>query len=207
MGLPQKTSIINKYNLDLSNLQGYTFGLDEEWLDFIIMNRNYVPHKITYTQYDYLKGATADDKLFSTIEQYENGFISQSTAIKILNCMDIGSQICLKNNKCLEHLYYIESITPSLEEKNNIQLQIKNERQLANSITEKSYAKQIIILCMANSIQLAYIAQIILNNKTLLIMKINAKINDTLARLDYSLLHTDKHSPAFSGGGLFILQS
>lgn len=137
MGLPQKTSIINKYNLDLSNLQGYTFGLDEEWLDFIIMNRNYVPHKSTYTQYDYLKGATADDKLFSTIEQYENSFISQATAIKILNCMDIGTQICLKNNKCLEHLYYIESITPLLEEKNDIQLQIKTERQPANSITEK----------------------------------------------------------------------
>ena len=125
-------SIINEYQFDISDLNGYDFGLDEKWLNFVISNRNEESSKIDTSQYDYIRGATADDKLFSTIEQYENGFISQETAIKVLNCMKVGSQICIKSEKGLECLHYVSRTSPSDTRKLEIQKQNKEERKLAN---------------------------------------------------------------------------
>lgn len=130
-------SVINEYQFDTSDLNGYDFGLDEKWLDFVVSNRSQSTPKIDTSNYDFLRGATADDKLFSTIEQYENGFISQETAIKVLNCMDIGTQICIKSEKGLENLHYIGKKIPSAERKREIQQKNKEERKLANMKTKE----------------------------------------------------------------------
>lgn len=50
-----------------------------------------------FIDYDLLIGATADDKLFSTIEQYEAGFLSIEVAVKVLNCMKYSEQYVFKN--------------------------------------------------------------------------------------------------------------
>lgn len=134
-------SVINKYQLDISELNGFEFDLDENWLNFVVSNRNSETPAFDTKGYDYLCGATADDKLFSTIEMYENGIISQDTAIEALNCMKVGKQICIKTQKGLENLHYIGKDEPNDSRKNEIQLENRKERKIANQRTQEIIKK------------------------------------------------------------------
>jgi len=134
-------SVINKYQFDISGLNGFEFGLDENWLNFVVSNRNDEKPAFDAHPYDYLCGATADDKLFSTIELYESGIISQDTAIEALNCMQIGKQICIKTQKGLNNLHYIGKDIPSDSRKNEIELENQKERKTANQRTQEIIRK------------------------------------------------------------------
>jgi len=111
----RKNPIISEYTFDIDSCFCYEFGLDEEWLEFIIVNRKNSEDDFDVSEYDCLIGATADDKLFAIVEQYENGFISDEVAIKVLNCIKIGKQICIKTNNGLDNLRYERSIEISKE--------------------------------------------------------------------------------------------
>lgn len=131
----KKRAIINEYILDMNKLTAYTFLLSEEWLSFVIDNRNgYNIEKMT-KQYDLLIGATADDKLYATIEQYESGFISVDTAVEVLNCMKIGQQICIRTELGLEHLKFERSMQLSEERIKELHEINQKERKLANQLT------------------------------------------------------------------------
>lgn len=56
--------IINIYDLNISDLKIKQFGLDKEWLDFVVANRNEKLKFNVYSDYDVLIGTTADDKMF-----------------------------------------------------------------------------------------------------------------------------------------------
>lgn len=133
----KKKPIINEYILDIDKLSKYSFSLDEEWLDFVIQNRN--GDDTTFSPYDFdiLKGATADDKLFATIEQYESGFINSETAVEVLNCMKIGQQICIRTKKGLENLHFIKSTELSPEQVKQIREANKADRKTANQLTSE----------------------------------------------------------------------
>lgn len=85
--------------------------------------------------FDILKGATADDKLFATIEQYESGFIDSETAVEVLNCMKIGQQICIRTKKGLENLHFIKSTELTPEQVKQIREANKTDRKMANQLT------------------------------------------------------------------------
>ena len=133
----KKKPIINEYILDIDKLSEYSFSLDEEWLDFVIQNRN--GDDTTFSPYDFdiLKGATADDKLFATIEQYESGFIDSETAVEVLNCMKIGQQLCIRTKKGLENLHFIKSTELSPEQVIQIREANKTDRKMANQLTSE----------------------------------------------------------------------
>ena len=133
----KKKPIINEYILDIDKLSKYSFSLDEEWLDFVIQNRN--GDDTTFSPYDFdiLKGATADDKLFATIEQYESGFIDSETAVEVLNCMKIGQQICIRTKKGLENLHFIKSTELTPEQVKQIREANKTDRKIANQLTSE----------------------------------------------------------------------
>lgn len=129
--------IITEYTLDLRNLSIYEFKQDVEWLDFVIDNRRMDIPSFDIKKYDLLIGPTADDKLFATIEQYESGFISEETAIEVLNCMKIGTQICIRTNEGLKNLHFEQSIHLSSERTREVQEQNRRERKTANELTSE----------------------------------------------------------------------
>lgn len=133
----KKKPIINEYILDIDKLSEYSFSLDEEWLDFVIQNRNGDDTDFSPYDFDILKGATADDKLFATIEQYESGFIDSETAVEVLNCMKIGQQICIRTKKGLENLHFIKSTELSPEQVKQIREANKADRKTANQLTSE----------------------------------------------------------------------
>lgn len=68
-GIP---AILNEYVLDSayieSNVRQFV-SYDEEWLDFIMANRQNQP----VTGYEIIEGGVADDKIFRTIDLYQIG--------------------------------------------------------------------------------------------------------------------------------------
>lgn len=103
-------SILNTYRLNIENLNIYTFKLDREWLEYVRACRkygdNYDEIIKKYEGYDVLIGATADDKLFDTVQQYLDGEITSQTAIKYLNVAGFGEQIVLKTQKAVDALTF-----------------------------------------------------------------------------------------------------
>lgn len=129
--------IMNEYLLNFKDLEKYSFGLDSQWLNFVIQNRNAMVTDFSVKDYDLLIGATADDKLFATIEQYESGFIDEETAIKVLNCMKVGNQICIRTEKGLRNLLFNKSIELTPERVNEIRKFNRADRILANQRTRE----------------------------------------------------------------------
>lgn len=134
----KNNSICNKYNLNLDGLAVYEFVLDKEWLDFVTANRNEEIEKNNkFEKYDILIGAIADDRLYNTIEMYENGFLPASKAIEIMNCMDYGKQIVLKTQKAIDNLEFLGYEKISGERKYNFKEQYRNEKREAFARTEQ----------------------------------------------------------------------
>ena len=137
----KRRAIINEYILETENLQKYSFALNKEWLDYVIKNRNEYGKKVIIDAYDLVIGATADDKLYATIEQYESGFINADVAVEVLNCMKIGQQICIKSQSGLEKLHFIRSIELSPERVAELREHNRVDRKIANQIASEIIRK------------------------------------------------------------------
>lgn len=80
---------------------------DNEWLDFILECRN---GSSIFTNYDVLIGGIADDRVYNTMELYEDRLISKEEALKRLKFYKPNNQICIVNQNVIDtHLRYIES--------------------------------------------------------------------------------------------------
>lgn len=132
----KSSSVINVYDIDFTGLKVKKLKLDEEWLGFVIANRQ-MEEPDVFNGYDVIIGATADDKMFSTIENYENGYISGKDAIKILNNMDIGIQMCFRTQKAVDKLTFVKSYALSGKQKSEFKSLIREERKKANELTSK----------------------------------------------------------------------
>ena len=133
----KKKSIINEYVLNTDNLKVYSFDLNKEWLDYVVANREEKQIEKKYQNFDVLCGATADDRLFPTIEQYEQGFLNEKWTIRILNCMKVGEQICLKTQKALEQLQFVESVELSKERVQELKEINQKERIMSQTLTSE----------------------------------------------------------------------
>ena len=78
---------------------------DEEWLDFIILNRNpFSP--IPAHDYDIVEGPVANDKVQHRLTKFLQGKIEKSTFLKELSYHETTHQICFCTMKallCLDH--------------------------------------------------------------------------------------------------------
>ena len=90
-----------EFKVNLDGLSVYKFEPNKEWLDFVIGNRDGRFNE-RYEEYDVLVGPTADDKLFSTIDEYKEGTLTANETIELLNIAGYSNQIVFKNEKALE---------------------------------------------------------------------------------------------------------
>lgn len=125
--------IINIYEFDLDNLKIKKLGLNKEWLDCVIANRN--GEKDLYRDFDVIIGATADDKMFTTIENYENGYLNAFDTIRILNNMNIGMQYCLKTEQAIKQLNFVKASALDYHQVLDLKDKVIKERRQANILT------------------------------------------------------------------------
>ena len=102
---------INKYELDYDGIKNAGFTIlsfaeyNEEWLDFIVANRN---GELRWKQYDLIEGGIANDRVFDTIENYMSGGIDKQTALGRLRYEHPNNQICILNQKIIDrHMVYL----------------------------------------------------------------------------------------------------
>ena len=133
----KQIAIVNAYELDLSELADLELTTDKTWLDFVICNRRQAKPNIDVAGYDIITGATADDRMFATIELYEDGFISDDIAIAALNYMNISIQRCLKTKKALEKIRYIGISSPSNQRKAEISYNNEQDRKKMSEAVKK----------------------------------------------------------------------
>ena len=106
-----KDGIISRYEYDErreAELKTLKFdSYSEEWLDFILNCRSGKDS----TDYDFVVGGVANDKVFNTVELFFDGLIDKTEAINRLRYEKPNLQICFRTEKALSLLHFEGSET------------------------------------------------------------------------------------------------
>ncbi len=104
-----KDGIISRYVFDESReaeLKTLKFdSYSEDWLDFILNCRS----GNDTTDYDFVSGGVANDKVFNTVELFFDGLIDKTEAISRLRYKKPNLQICFRTEKAIELLHFERS--------------------------------------------------------------------------------------------------
>ena len=106
-----KNGIVSRYEFnetaydDLKVLKFNSYS--EEWLDFILNCRSGKDS----TDYDFVVGGGANDKVFNTVELFFDGLIDKTEAISRLRYEKPNLQICFRTEKALSLLHFEGSET------------------------------------------------------------------------------------------------
>lgn len=107
-----KKGYLNIYELDIEKVkEKYKvkefFSYDLEWLDFILECR---AESNMYLKYDMVVGGIADDRVYNTIELYQDKLIEKDEALKRLKYYKPNQQMCIINQEIIDkYLSYEES--------------------------------------------------------------------------------------------------
>ncbi|MCC8164347.1 MAG: DUF3990 domain-containing protein [Lachnospiraceae bacterium] len=97
-----KAAILNQYNFNeeaLKKCRVLRFdSYSEDWLDFIVNCRR----GRDKTEYDIVMGGVANDKVFNTVELYNDELIDKAEAIKRLRYEKPNAQIAFRTQKTIE---------------------------------------------------------------------------------------------------------
>lgn len=95
---------VNRYELDIENIKvDYKVKefkyYDNEWLDFILECRT---GSDIFNKYDILIGGIADDRVYNTMELFQDNLISKEEALKRLKFYKPNNQICIVNQNIID---------------------------------------------------------------------------------------------------------
>lgn len=78
---------------------------NEEWLDFVLFNRNYdTPHG-----YDIVSGPVANDTLYQTLTLFESGILTKAETIARLKVHRLFDQFSFHTPEALAYLNFVEA--------------------------------------------------------------------------------------------------
>lgn len=107
-----KSGYLNIYNLEIDKVKEIYkvkefFSYDLEWLDFILECR---AESNIYLEYDMILGGIADDRVYNTIELYQQQLIGKEEALIKLKYYKPNQQICIINQEIInKYLKHVES--------------------------------------------------------------------------------------------------
>lgn len=110
----EESPVVNIYHLKqkdiFSKCRCLVFkAYDKAWLEFVTQSR--LGNK-PWTDYDYIEGGVADDRVVNTIRLYIAGFISAEDTLNRLQYFKPTNQICLLNQEVTDrYLSFVESET------------------------------------------------------------------------------------------------
>ena len=104
----QGIATVNIYELDENKIKHLKIkefdGPDEEWLNFVSLNRN---GEYQGEQYDIIIGPVADDDVYRTLEVYASGILTKEQALEALRIKKLFNQYVFASEtaiKCLKFL-------------------------------------------------------------------------------------------------------
>ena len=123
------------------NFNGYT----EEWLDFIVENRNEESIKPLH-DFDIVEGPVANDKVQNKLQYYIRGDISKSDFLRDLTYHEETHQICFCTLASLQTLKYVDrNLTKYIERigENILNALVRDKKIDVNSASELFYSSKI----------------------------------------------------------------
>ncbi|MEG0672274.1 DUF3990 domain-containing protein [Clostridium sp.] len=93
-------TLLEKEGLNIKEFYGAT----EEWLNFVLDNRLKINHKHGF---DIVKGAVADDRVYTCLNAFENKFMDFNTAINELRTYKLDDQISFHSDIAISKLKFI----------------------------------------------------------------------------------------------------
>lgn len=81
---------------------------DEKWLDFVMANRTNIDFSHSY---DVIKGAVANDRVYASLNAFENGFMDKTTLLNELKAWVFVDQILFHTEKSLKLLSFSEELS------------------------------------------------------------------------------------------------
>lgn len=108
-------TIVNTYELDMTNLKIRRFIRDKEWFEYIFANRNRKPDTL---EADVIMGPIANDIIYNTNGIFTGGILEPEQALKLLLIGPEYTQIVLKTKKAAVQLKWLESAVLTHEEIN-----------------------------------------------------------------------------------------
>ncbi|MDR1793623.1 MAG: DUF3990 domain-containing protein [Bacteroidales bacterium] len=120
----------------------------EEWLDFVVMNRNPLSPTPAH-DYDIVEGPVANDKVQRTLTRYLSGKISKHDFLKMLTYHENTHQICFCTMRSLltlskvanDSIFFIEDIAEQIVEQLMLDLKIDEEKAADFFYTSKTFSK------------------------------------------------------------------
>lgn len=111
----KEQAFINIYQLDkeaiLSEARCKIFtAYDQEWLEFIVASRQGLNPA---TDYDYIEGGIANDRVIDTINLYMAGLMSADIALKRLSEHQPNNQICLLSQEITDKYLTYDNTEPA----------------------------------------------------------------------------------------------
>lgn len=133
-----KDTYLNKYELDLSDLNVKTFERTVEWYEYINNNRNSYED---YLKEDVIIGPIANDILFDTLGITTSGILEKDKAYRLLNIFKTYNQIVIKTEKANDKLRFIESVILRKEELLRLKKNMKKEEKKFQKLFFKEFKK------------------------------------------------------------------
>ena len=102
-------AIVSVFNIPDDFLDSTDFHIldfkkaDEQWLDFVIANRT-IPN--FSFDYDIVKGAVANDRVYASINAFESGFMDKPTLLLELKTWVYVDQVLFHTDRALELLQF-----------------------------------------------------------------------------------------------------
>jgi len=114
-------AVVSIYEFDMDDaLKILTFlkfeSANAEWLRFVAENRLKTYKGIIY---DMVIGAVANDTVMPTIQLYLNNFLNEEAALITLKASKLADQICLKSEKALSLLKFINAYESANKDNKN----------------------------------------------------------------------------------------
>ena len=102
-----KTTYLNEYKLDVTDLNIKHFERNEEWFSYLYHNRN--GYRDTLPAYDVIIGPIANDTIYDIWGITTSGLLSKQQALAILTIGPLYEQIVIKTEKALSHLRFVRA--------------------------------------------------------------------------------------------------
>ena len=137
---------VNYHGLKIKKL-----GVTLEWVLWVAYNRGlleeYNDTKIykniqkEMNEFDVVIAPIADNRMFSTIDDFVNNGITSNTAINALNSLSIGNQVVFKSEESLKHLTSLDRLYLCKKEKEDARHKKLVNLLNTNENVRKEYAK------------------------------------------------------------------
>ena len=101
----KENAIVNKYELDDTGLDIFTFDRDTDWFRYIYNNRRLNDGLAS----DVVIGPIANDTIFDTLGVISSGYLKPEEALKLLMIGPEYTQVAVKTEKAVKQLHFISS--------------------------------------------------------------------------------------------------